>query len=114
MLTQWQREQNVPLKSFVLERLALHFLAQWSYSYHDVFWYDWMIRDFFAWLLRCVNYTLTMPVTGEFVQLGNEWQARAQRAHANAVSACEHEHGNFGALAGEDWQKIFGPEIPVI
>ena len=63
MLKQWQREQKVPLKSFVLERLALHFLAQWSYSYHDVFWYDWMIRDFFAWLLQLVNGTLTMPLT---------------------------------------------------
>jgi hypothetical protein len=103
----------VPLKSFVLERLALHFLAQWSYSYHDVFWYDWMIRDFFEWLLQFVNGNLTMPLTREVIPLGKEWQVRAQRAHANAVSACEHEYGNRGRLAGEDWQKIFGVEIPV-
>jgi Second Messenger Oligonucleotide or Dinucleotide Synthetase domain len=113
MLKQWQREQNAPLKSFVLERLALHFLAQWSYSHHDVFWYDWMIRDFFAWLLQFANGTLTMPLTNEVIPLGNEWQVRAQRAHANAVSACEREHANSGQLAGEDWQKIFGAEIPV-
>jgi hypothetical protein len=113
MVKQWQREQNVPLKSFVLERLALHFLAQWSYSHHDVFWYDWMIRDFFEWLLQFVNGNLTMPLTREVIPLGKEWQVRAQRAHANAVSACEHEYGNRGRLAGEDWQKIFGVEIPV-
>jgi hypothetical protein len=113
MLKQWQREHNVPMKSFVIERMALHFLDQWSYSHHDVFYYDWMIRDFFAWLLRFVNGDLTMPVTREVIQLGNEWQVRAQRAHANAVSACQHEYSNYGAVAGEDWQKIFGTLIPV-
>jgi hypothetical protein len=73
-----------------------------------------MIRDFFAWLLQHVNGTITMSTTREVILLGNEWQVRAQRAHANAVSACEHEYGNRGPLAGEDWQKIFGAEIPVI
>jgi len=113
MLKQWQREHNVPMKSFVIERLALHFLDQWSYSHQDVFYYDWMIRDFFAWLLRFVNGNLTMPVTREVIQLGNEWQMRVQRAHSNAVSACEHEYSNRGTLAGEEWQKIFGTLIPV-
>jgi hypothetical protein len=113
MLKQWQREQNVPLKSFVIERLALHFLAQWSYSQHDIFWYDWMVRDFFEWLLRFVNGTITMPLTREVIQLGNDWQVRAQRAHTHAVSACDHEHGNRCQQAGEGWQKIFGTAIPV-
>jgi hypothetical protein len=113
MLKQWQREHNVPMKSFVIERMALHFLDQWSYSHQDVFFYDWMIRDFFAWLLGFVNGHFTMPVTGEVIQLGSEWQVRAQRARSNAVSACQHEHDNYGALAGEDWQKIFGTMIPV-
>jgi hypothetical protein len=112
MLKQWQREQNVPMKSFVIERMALHFLNQWSYSNHDVFYYDWMVRDFFAWLLRFVNGNITMPATGEVIQLSSEWRVRAQRAHLNAVSACEYEYISNGALAGEHWQKIFGIMIP--
>lgn len=114
MLKQWQREHNVPLKSFMIERLAVHFLETWPYSHHDVFWYDWMIRDFFAWILKYVNGTLTMPVTAEVIPLGSEWQVRAERAHNSAVSACENEYGNYEALAGGDWQKIFGTEIPVL
>jgi hypothetical protein len=55
ILKRWQREHNVPLKSFVIERMALHFLERWPYSQHDVFWYDWMARDFFHWLLGYVN-----------------------------------------------------------
>jgi hypothetical protein len=72
-----------------------------------------MIRDFFEWLLRFVNGNLTMPVTREVVKLGNEWQVRAQRAHSHAVIACQHEYNNYGALAGEEWQKLFGTLIPV-
>ncbi len=48
MMKQWQRECNVPLKSFQLERLAVEFLQAWPYSHHDLFWYDWMVRDFLA------------------------------------------------------------------
>jgi hypothetical protein len=112
MLKQWQREYNVPMKSFVIERMALHFLDQWSHSRQDVFYYDWMVRDFFAWLLGFVNGHLTMPMTGEVIQLGGEWHVRAERAHSNAVSACQYEYTNSGALAGEHWQKMFGTMIP--
>jgi Second Messenger Oligonucleotide or Dinucleotide Synthetase domain len=114
MLKQWQREHNVPLKSFLIERLALHFLETWPYSQHDVFWYDWMVRDFFAWLLRYVNGTVTMPTTREIIPLGSDWQVRAERAYQHAVTACENERDNYETLAGADWQKIFGTGIPVL
>lgn len=114
MLKQWQREHNVPMKSFVIEQMARHFLKQWNYSHQDIFYYDWIIRDFLAWLLRFVNGNLTMPGTGEVIHLGSDWEVRAQRAHATAVSACHHERNNNGALAGKDWQKIFGAVIPMM
>ena len=47
MLKQWQRENNVPVKSFQLERLAVEFLRAWAFSKNNRFYYDWMVRDFF-------------------------------------------------------------------
>jgi hypothetical protein len=55
-----------------------------------------------------------MPITREVISLGNEWQIRAERAYKHAVSACQNEHDNYQASAGDDWQKIFGTEIPVL
>jgi hypothetical protein len=49
---------------------------------------------------------------GEVIHLGSEWLSRAETAHRNAVSACEHEHGNYQYLAGAHWQKILGSKIP--
>jgi len=113
MMKQWQRERNVPLKSFQIERLAIEFIQTWSWSYHDVFWYDWMVRDFFAYLIRRANGNVIMPGTGESVALGDDWLSRAQTAHRSAVAACDHEHGNCEFLAGGAWQEIFGTFIPM-
>ncbi|MGH6727039.1 MAG: SMODS domain-containing nucleotidyltransferase, partial [Pseudolabrys sp.] len=108
MAKRWQREHNVPLKSFQIERLAVHFLQGWSYSHQNVFYYDWMIRDFFAYLIRYANGTLTMPGTGEVVPLGDAWLNRAEQAYSHAVEACNHERDNHEASAGQEWQAIFG------
>ncbi|TCU65485.1 hypothetical protein EDE08_11399 [Bradyrhizobium sp. R2.2-H] len=94
MMKQWQREHNVPLKSFQLERLAIEFLGTWSNNQKDHFWYDWMVRDFFAFLTGRANTHIFMPSTGEMIWLGDEWVFKAQRAHKHAVTACEHERAN--------------------
>jgi hypothetical protein len=115
IMKQWLRERNVPsLKPFQLERLAVEFMAVWPHRLQDVFWYDWMVRDFLAYLLHRANGYLLMPGTGEQVMLGAEWFGRAETAYRYAVSACENERDNFQVLAGKDWQEIFGSAAPVL
>lgn len=80
MMKRWQKERNVDLKSFQLERLAIEFLSIWPNSHHDIFWYDWMVRDFLAFLIGRANTFITMPGTGEQVWLGNNWLSKAQTA----------------------------------
>ncbi|HEY8335287.1 MAG TPA: hypothetical protein VIQ05_15950 [Tardiphaga sp.] len=112
MMKQWQRENNVPLKSFQLERLAVEFLATWHSNQRDHFWYDWMVRDFFAYLIGRANTYIYMPGTNEAVWLGSEWLSRAQTAWRRAVKACAYEEENFEQLAGEEWQAVFGSAVP--
>jgi hypothetical protein len=112
-MKQWQRELNVPLKSFQLERLAIEFLANWVNNQLDHFWYDWMVRDFLAYLISRANTFLYMPGTNEMVSLGNEWLSKAQSAYRQALQACDYERDNYEILAGEQWQAIFGLAIPV-
>lgn len=112
MAKQWQREHNVPLKSFLFERLAIEFLSTWAYADRDVFWYDWMIRDFFAFLCQRTGGKIVMPLTGEVIPLGSDWLLKAQNAYQASQAACHYEEVNSGWLAGTEWQKIFGYEIP--
>jgi hypothetical protein len=53
-----------------------------------------------------------VPGTFEVISLGNAWQSRAESAYYRAVRACDHERDNRIADAGEEWQKIFGLQIP--
>jgi len=104
----WKRTCNVPLKSFMIERLAVEFLRGWSNAHRDTIWYDWMVRDFMAYLVSRANGWIIMPGTGEIVWLGSDWLSRAQIAHRHATIACIYEEQNWDAAADEAWRQIFG------
>jgi len=112
----WKNDCAVPLSSFHIELLAVDFINQWPHRGHDVFWYDWIMRDFFDWLLaqaRLGYWWRTLPGSGELVYLGNEWVSKAESAASRATKACDFERDNLTIAAGQEWQKIFGGEIPV-
>lgn len=112
MLKAWQAYCSVPIKSFQLELLAAAFLAQSPWRLKDFFWFDWIARDFFAYLYQRANSFVVVPGTFEPIHLGDEWQSRAATAYYRAEKACEHEKINLVAAAGEEWQQIFGQQIP--
>lgn len=111
MLKIWKRECNVPIKSYVLETLATSFLKQSEYRHNGYFYYDWIFRDFFKWLIGCANLDLRVADLS-VVPLGDEWKSRAESAYARALRACDHERDNYIEEAGDEWQKIFGQWIP--
>jgi hypothetical protein len=112
MMKQWQRHCDVALKSYILERLAIELLCTWSYE-RNFFWYDWLIRDFFAHLISRINGGIIMPRTGEWVGLGDAWAYKARTAYAAALRACDYERDNENILAGVEWQSLFGVHIPL-
>ena len=113
LLKKWQIENKVPIKAFQLERLVTEFLVQWEHNQRDRFWWDWMMRDFFLFMVGRANSFVAMPGTGELVALGADWLPKARAAYASALKACIYEQGNFEALAGTAWQEIFGNAAPV-
>ena len=102
----------MPIKSFHLELLAAEFLAQSPWRLNGWFYFDWLTRDFFAFLYHRANGTVLVPGTFETMYLGNAWQSRAESAYYRAVKACDYERDNKVAAAGDEWQKIFGTDIP--
>jgi len=112
MLKAWQAWCLVDVKSFHLELLAAEFIAQSPWSLKDFFYFDWITRDFFAFLCRRANGYVVVPGTGEVMALGDAWLSRAQSAHQRATKACEYERDNLIETAGDEWQKIFGPNVP--
>ena len=112
MLKAWQSNCSVPIKSFQLELLAVAFIQQSEWRQNDFFWFDWIIRDFFAFLYHAAGTSLSIPGTSERIYLGNDWRSRAAMAYHRAVKACDYERDNYVFSAGEEWQKIFGSQVP--
>ncbi len=112
MLKIWQSHCNVPIKSFHIELIAAEFLRQSPWKLNDYFYYDWILRDFFAFLYSKANTTIYVPGTYESIFLGDLWMSRAETAYYRAAKACEYEYNDWIELAGEEWQKIFGIQIP--
>lgn len=112
MLKCWQAYCSVPLKSFYIELLAVKFLDQWEHAGKSKTYYDWMTRDFFAWVVNQAGGTLYVPGTWESLPLGDAWKSKAQTAYDRAAKATQHEADNLPYTAGEEWQKSFGADIP--
>ena len=108
MLKAWKHECNVEIKSISLEVLAVLFVDQWHNRQQTMYFYDWMVRDFFAFMLRYVNGWTRVPGTVEQIQLGDCWESKCRSAYGHALKACEFEKLDYGHLAVEEWQKIFG------
>ncbi|HEY6456492.1 MAG TPA: hypothetical protein VIY90_14560 [Steroidobacteraceae bacterium] len=112
MLKAWQAWCSVEIKSFHLELLATEFITQSPWHLKDFFYFDWIARDFFEFLCRRANGYVVVPGTHEVMALGDAWHSRAQSAHQRAVKACEYERDNLIEAAGDEWQKIFGLNVP--
>lgn len=112
MLKAWQATCNIPIKSFQLELVAAAFLQQSPWRLNGYYWYDWIFRDFFAYLWSKANTFVFVPGTNEPIYLGDEWRSRVETAYNRAYKACQYEYFDQVSLAGDEWQKIFGQQIP--
>jgi hypothetical protein len=108
MAKAWKRECSVEMKSICLEVLVGVFVKQWIYRDKSLFWYDWMIRDFFYFLSRHVSGWARPAGSDEQIQLGDCWASKCESAYSRALKACEFEVQDNEQAAAEEWQKIFG------
>lgn len=108
MLKAWRRHQMVPLSPFALELLVAEFVLSWTFPRRSLLFYDWMVRDFFFWLIHQSGRELLSPGALETVRIGEEWHQEAVRAFSHAQAACAFERENDIAATVE-WQAVFGP-----
>ncbi len=111
MLKPWKRECSVEIKSISLEVLVCGFLEQWPHKDQTIYYYDWMVRDFFEFMLRYENGWTRVPGTDEIIQLGDAWASKCRSAYSRAFKACEYERADYERLAAAEWQKIFGGQF---
>ena len=112
MMKCWQGYCNVEMKSFWIEITAINFLKQWEHREKSKTYHDWMVRDYLQYLLSQKNTYIAAPGTYELMNLADKWVSKAESALGRAKKACVHEGSNEPYSAGDEWQKIFGSDMP--
>jgi len=112
MLKAWQAYRTVRLASFAIELLSIEFLATWPRAGDPSNFYDWMIRDFFAFLVNQADRLLVVPGSERSLAVGTAWLSAARTAHVHAAKACACETDGLNADAWWEWEKIFGERVP--
>ena len=102
----WCRASGADLPGFSLEMLGSQFMQTWAHADWD--WWDWMVRDFLAFLVTRANTWVYFPTTHESYWLGDGWVPRALKALRAADAACAYEAANLDAPAADQWCAIFG------
>lgn len=112
MLKAWRRCHDIPLSPLALELLVAEFVLAWIYPRRSLLFYDWMVRDFFFWLVHQAHRDLLTPGALENLRLGDNWLGAAAHAYGRARRACDRERDSREAEAALEWQEIFGPDFP--
>jgi hypothetical protein len=76
-----------------------------------IYWHDWMVRDFFAYLLSFNTPSLyaILPGIQEIVSFDTGWKEKVIEAYKNASLACYYEKIDVSFYAQDHWKNIFGP-----
>lgn len=113
MLKLWRHHHDVPISSFAIECLAVEFVQSWIYRGQSALFYDWMMRDFFFWMVAQAGRHLTIPGSHELVSLGDDWVEHAERAYFSAAQGSDFERDNRDDRALTCWRQVFGPSYGV-
>ena len=117
MMRSWKKEWSVPLGGLLIDTLAYQFIIDWKYRDKSHFYYDYMCRDFFAYMAdqdKDQEYWKA-PGSGQRVYgVKGQFQYKAKRCYNIALQAIENETANPKRewSAKQKWREIFGTSFP--
>lgn len=114
MARAWKDKWDVPIGGLLVDTLAYNFLKQWEHKDKSFTYYDWMTRDFFAYLKDQdpeQNYWLA-PGSSQKVWRKGKFEYKALRCYNIAVEALDYERDNMEASANLKWREIYGTKFP--
>ncbi|MEZ8808917.1 hypothetical protein AB4453_23285 [Vibrio atlanticus] len=114
MARAWKVKWDVPIGGLLIDTLAYNFLKQWEYKDKSFTYYDWMTRDFFAYLKDQdpdKDYWLA-PGSSQYVWRKGKFEYKALRCYNIAVEALDYERDNMDVSANLKWREIYGTKFP--
>ena len=117
MMRSWKKKWSVPLGGLLIDTLAYQFIIDWEYRDKSYLYYDYMSRDFFAYMAdqSADQDYWKAPGSGQWVYGGKgQFQYKAKRCYNIALQAIKHETSDPKQewSAKQKWREIFGASFP--
>lgn len=114
MARAWKDTWNVPIGGLLIDTLAHNFLSQWEYKDKSYVYYDWMSRDFFAYLKDQnpdKNYWLALG-SNQYVYRKGSFEYKALRCYNISLEAISYQNNDQYWSAKQKWREIYGTKYP--
>lgn len=116
MMRSWKNYWGVPIGGLLIDTLAYQFIGNYAYRDKSFYYYDWMCRDFFAWMAGQDEQQeyWKAPGSGQHVYGKGLFQYKAKRCYNISLEAIQHETANPKRewSAKQKWREIFGTAFP--
>lgn len=112
MARAWKQEWNVPISGMLIDTLAYNFMKNWEYRDKSYVYYDWMSRDFFAFLMNQESTNEYWLAPGSYSRVYREgnFEYKAKQCYNISLEAIEDEK-DYPNLAQSNWRKIYGSKF---
>ena len=116
MMRAWKSKWSVPIGGLLIDTLAYQFIDDWEYKNKSYLYYDYMCRDFFAFMAqqdRDKDYWRA-PGSGQYVYRKGAFEWKATRCYNISLEAIAHESARPKRewSAKQKWREIFGTSFP--
>lgn len=116
MARAWKNKWDVPIGGLLIDTLAYQFIEHWQHRDKSFLYYDYMARDFFAWMKAQDKEQewWRAPGSGQYVYGKGLFQYKATQCYNLAVEAVTHEQATPKRewSAKQKWREIFGTSFP--
>jgi hypothetical protein len=114
MARAWKGTWNVPIGGLLIDTFAHSFLADWPHRDKSFVYYDWMSRDFFAYLMNrdpTQSYWLA-PGSNQYVLRKGDFEYKAKRCYNISLEAIEADGKGHEYTRNQKWREIYGSQFP--
>lgn len=110
MARAWKNNWDVPIGGLLIDTLAYQFIENYPDRDKSFLYYDWMTRDFFAWMAAQDEQQeyWRAPGSGQYVWGKGLFQYKAKRCFNIACEAIDNERGGREWSAKQGWRDVFG------
>lgn len=101
------------MSGYLIDTLCYRFMQNWSYSDKSYIYYDWMVRDFFDFLIEQSDKTYWyVPGSNRRIEATHNFSYKAKQAKNLALKAIEYESNGNEYSSKREWRELFGTKFP--